>query len=214
MSTGQPTGRDRGTTLVEVLVAMVVFGTLATMIATTVLQTTRLTRESGVRDLSAARASTLMQQLTRDLRTAVRLGTPADAVAFVKAEKDRVDFYSSVSPTIVLESLCAQAACEAPLPALPGLHRGTRPPDASSTYPELTFASTTTTTRRLENADVALTAPFAYVMRDGTTAASVTGTALKDIVAVNVTVSLDGDGAGRLPPVLLTTTVRPYNLNP
>jgi type II secretory pathway pseudopilin PulG len=38
-----------GTTLTELTVAMVVFGLFATMLATTALQATRLTRESLVR---------------------------------------------------------------------------------------------------------------------------------------------------------------------
>ncbi len=165
-----PAQHDRGSTLVEVGVAMVVFGIFATLLSTTVLQTTRMARESGVRDLTAARASTLMQQVTKDLRTAVRIGTAADATAFVRAEKDRVDFHSSVTPAILLETLCAQARCDSPVPAEPGLHRGTRPPDPSSTYPELTFTSTTSTRRRLENGDVALSAPFSYLLTNGTTA--------------------------------------------
>lgn len=202
---------DRGTTLVEVLVAMVVFGVFATMVASTVLQTTRLTRESGVRNVSAQRASTLMQQLTKDLRTAVRLGTPADATAFVTARPDRVDFYSSVTPQILLESLCAQAACELPLPSGAGLHRARRTPDPTSTYPELTFTSSTPERRRLEDGAVATSSVFSYRLRDGSTATTVTGAGLKDIVAVTVRVALDGDGPGRLPPVVLESTVRPYN---
>jgi type II secretory pathway pseudopilin PulG len=200
---------DRGTTLVEVTVAMLVFGIFGAFLATLVLQTTRLTRDSGVRELSGLRASTVMQQVTKDLRTAVRIGPAADAKAFVEATPTRVVFHASVTPDIVLRTLDVQTTG-----STAGLHRTSKRPDAGSVYPQLTYTSTDpamTTTRRLENADLALTGLFSYVLRNGTTVSTVGPTELKDVVAVNVTVALDGDGPGRVPPVVLESTVRPFN---
>lgn len=210
---------DRGSTLVELSVAMLVFGVFAALLSTTVLQTTRQTRESAVREVTTQRASTLMQQLTKDLRSAVRVGPTADAAAFRRAQADRVDFTSSVTPDVVLETLCFQAVCDAPLPARAGLHRVTRPPDATSVFPELTYTSTTATSRLLEH-QLTSTAVFRYDVRKpdpvtgvptDTTVSSVPPADLKHISAVHVVVRLDGDDAGRLPAVELTSTVRPYN---
>jgi Tfp pilus assembly protein PilV len=200
---------DRGTTLVEVTVAMLVFGIFGAFLATMVLQATRLTRDSGMRELSGLRASTLVQQITKDLRTAVRIGPAADARAFVEATPTRVVFYASVTPEIVLRTLDVQTTGTAP-----GVHRTSKRPDAASVYPQLTFTSTDpamTTTRRLENADVALTGLFSYVLRNGTTVTTVAPADLKNIAAINVTVALDGDGPGRVPPAVLESTVRPFN---
>ena len=200
---------DQGTTLVEVTVAMLVFGVLVSFLATMVLQTHRLIRDSGIRELSAQRASTLTKQITKDLRTAIRIGPAASATAFVEATPNKVVFYSSVTPSIVRETLSVQSSG-----AAAGVHRTTQRPDPTSVYPELTYASTDpalTATRRLENADVALTRLFSYVLRDGTQVDTVTPTQLKRIAAVNVHVALDGDGAGRVPAVILESTVRPFN---
>jgi len=199
---------------------MLVFGVFAGLLSSTVVQTTRQARESGIRAVSAQRASTLMQQMTRDLRTAVRVGPAADATAFVRADSTRVDFYSSVTPNIVLRTLCVQAVCNTPLPSQPGIYRYGRQPDATSTYPELTYALNASTSRRLENDQVATAPLFRYeVRKPNATGTLVTTTGLssvptadlKYVAAVQVTVQLDGDGPGRLRPVELTSTVRPFN---
>lgn len=203
----RPSG-DRGTTLTEMLVALLVFGVFATLVATTVLQTTRLTRVSAVREQTAQRASLVMAQVSKDLRTAVRVGPATVApVAFLTATATEVSFYSSVDPVIVRERLYISGG---------ELYRETKIPDAGTTYPDLTYTSTdpaTTTTRRLAGTDLQPAGLFAYYVRGSSTPVASVTTArdLRDITAVGVEVSLDPDATGEQRAVVLQSTVRPYN---
>lgn len=200
---------DRGTTITELTVAMVVFGIFAALLATTALQATRLTRESLLRERTAQAASMVMAQVSRDLRTAVRI-SPATGpeIAFETASATEVVFFSSVEPVVVRERLRAAAG---------GWERQTTLPDAGSSYPHLLYTSTDpaqTTTRRLAATELAVTCLFSYLVEGSATPQSTVAAAdLDDVVAVHVRVSVDGDGAGgHLPPVVLENTVRPYNL--
>lgn len=203
----RPRGDD-GTTLAEMLVALIVFGVFATFISTTVLQTTRLAKTSALRDGAAQTASLVMQQISKDLRTAVRLGpSTAPQVAFLSATPTEVTFYSNVEPEIVRERLYLSGG---------ELFRETKRPDVGSTFPDLTYASpdpTRTTTRRLATTALQPAGLFTYYVKATPTTplATVPAADLKDVTAVGLQVALDPDGAGQLKPVVLTTTVRPYN---
>lgn len=199
---------DTGTTLTELTVAMVVFGIFATLLATTALQATRLTRESLVRERTAQAASMVMGQVSRDLRTAVRISpVTGPQVAFEVAAATEVVFFSSVEPVILRERLHATAA---------GWQRETVLPDPGSAHPHLRYTSADpaqTTTRRLAPTELEVSCLFSYLLRGSTTfQTSVAGADLGEITAVQVRVSVDGDGSGDLPPVVLENTVRPYNL--
>ena len=202
-----PAGDD-GTTLAEMLVALIVFAVFATFISTTVLQTTRLAKTSALREGAAQTASLVMQQISKDLRTAVRLGpSTSPQVAFLSATPTEVSFYSNVEPEIVRERLYVSGG---------ELFRETKRPDAGSTFPDLTYASTDptrTTTRRLATARLLSAGLFTYYVKTNPTAplATVPSADLKDVTAVGLQVALDPDGADPLKPVVLTTTVRPYN---
>jgi prepilin-type N-terminal cleavage/methylation domain-containing protein len=204
---GRLTG-DRGTTLTELTVAMVVFGLFATLLATTALQATRLTRESLVRERTAQTASLVMAQVSRDLRTAVRVGPSSESqTAFAAASPSEVVFFSSVEPTVVRQRLHETAA---------GWQRETTLPDVGSSFPNLLFTSTDpsrTTTRRVAPTELEVTCVFRYLLSGSATPLeSVAAGDLDDIVAVQVHVSVDGDGPGDLSAVVLENTVRPYNL--
>lgn len=199
--------RDAGVTLAEVTVSLMVFGIFAAFLSTTVLQTMRATRDSGVRENAAQRASVVMAQLTRDLRTATRVGPPAGTqTAFVSAAPTEVVFHSSAEPAPVRERLFVDAT---------GLWRETKVPDDGSVYPDLRYTSTDparTTTRLLARPDVSSAGLFTYFVRGSSTGVTTVAAAdVKDITAVAVRVSVDGDGAGPLRPVVLENTVRPYN---
>jgi prepilin-type N-terminal cleavage/methylation domain-containing protein len=206
-SSRRPQGDD-GTTLAEMLVALIVFGVFATFLSTTVLQTTRLAKTSALREGAAQTASLVMQQISKDLRTAVRLGpSTSPQVAFLSATPTEVSFYSNVEPEIVRERLYVSGG---------ELFRETKRPDAGSTFPDLTYASTDparTTTRRLATTALQSTGLFTYYVKANPTTplATVPAADLKDVTAVGLQVALDPDGADRLKPVVLTTTVRPYN---
>lgn len=198
-----PTG-DRGTTLAELTIAMVVFGVFGTFLATTVLQTTRLARDTAVRETSAQVASTAMAQLTKDLRTALRIG-PSNAaqVAFVVARDTEVVFVSSVEPQPVQERLALQSGA---------VVRQTAPPTGGA-YPALTYPLPAAMTggRALapgHTTDLRLSYSVSGVP---TVQSAVLPADLKDITAVHVRLSVDRDGAGGLPPVVLESTVRPFN---
>jgi prepilin-type N-terminal cleavage/methylation domain-containing protein len=201
-------GGDAGTTLAEMLVALIVFGVFAAFVSTTVLQTTRLAKTSALREGAAQSASLVLQQLSRDLRTAVRLGpTTAPQTAFVAATPTEVVFFSNVEPEILRERLYVSGG---------ELFRETKRPDPTSTFPELTYTSTDparTTTRRIATAAVQTAGLFTYYVKAAPTVPLTTVAAadLRDLSAVAVQVALDPDGAGALKPVVLTTTVRPYN---
>ncbi len=145
---------DRGSTLAELSIAMLVFGLFATFLATTVLQTTRLTRTSVAREIAAQQASAVMGQVTKDLRTAWRVNTTTSAgpppvveqLAFLAAGNTDVTFYSSVDPDPVRERLYSSSGA---------VYRVVKVPDSGSAYPDLLYASTDpsrTTTRRLTTA--------------------------------------------------------------
>lgn len=198
---------DHGTTLAEMLVALIVFGVFATFISTTVLQTTRLTTTSGLRESGAQRASLVMNQISKDLRTAVRLGpSNAPQVAFLSATETEVAFYSNVQPVILRERLYVSGG---------ELFRETKLPDVGSTFPNLTYTSpdpTRTTTRRLATTALQTAGLFTYTVKGSPAPLTTVPTAsLKDVTAIELLVALDPDGAGSLEPVVLTTTVRPYN---
>lgn len=199
---------DRGTTLTELSVAMVVFGILATLLATTVLQATRLTRETMLRERSVQTASLVIGQITRDLRTAVPISlTTGPQAAFEAASAEELVFFSSVEPVVVRERLHVTVA---------GWQRETTLPDAGSTYPHLLYTSTDpaqTTRRRLAATELEVSCLFHYLLEGSATPqSSVAPADLDDVVAVQVRVSVDGDGSGGLKPVVLENTVRPYNL--
>jgi type II secretory pathway pseudopilin PulG len=204
----RPQGDD-GTTLAEMLVAMVVFGVLAALLATTVLQTTRMTRTSVVRETSAQRASVAMAQVSKDLRTALPVGpTTGVQLAFEKATATEVVFFSSVEPSVRRERLVVDGAT---------LVREVTEPDPGTTYPALTFTTGTAfRTRKVVQSglDLGTTAGvFTYFL--GTSATGVDSVAAADlqaVTAVEVRLAVDGDGPGGVKPVVLRTTVRPYNL--
>lgn len=201
-------GADRGTTLAELTVAMLVFGIFGVFLATTVLQTTRHARESVLRETTAQRASVLVGQVTRDLRTAVRVGESAmQQTAFTSAQPDAVSFFSSVAPQVVAESLFVA-------PGSGVLSRRTQRPDDASVYPDLRYTDPSrVSVHPLVAPDLPHTVTFAYLLKGSATPVpSVTTLADRQaIVAVTVRVSVDGDGPGRLRPVVLESTVRPYN---
>ncbi len=198
---------DRGTTLAELSIAMLVFGLFATFLATTVVQATRLTRTSAVREVAAQTASVVMAQVTRDVRTALRVGPPTgEQVAFLTAGPTEVGFVSSVEPQPVRERLYVSGSA---------VHREVKLPDAGSTYPDLRYTSTDssrTTTRRLTPASAGGSAQFRYLLRGSASMQSqVDSSSLKDVVAVEVTLTVDADRGGPVDPVVLQSTVRPYN---
>jgi prepilin-type N-terminal cleavage/methylation domain-containing protein len=205
--TGRRLDGDRGTTLAEMLVALIVFSVFATFLTTTVVQTTRMVKTSSQRENGAQRAGVVMQQISRDVRTAVRVGPPSGTqVAFVTATETELVFYSNVDPTILRERLYVSGG---------ELFRETKLPDVGSTFPDLTFTSTDptrTTTRRLVGTALQSAGLFAYTVKGSATpVTTVPAASLKDVVAVDVQVSVDPDGTGSLKPVVITTTVRPYN---
>lgn len=200
--------RDRGTTLAELVVAMAVFGVLATFLATTVVQTTRLARDAGIRELTAQRASVALSQVSKDLRTALPVGPPTGTRrAFITATPAEVVFHSSVDPSPVRERLYVSGGA---------LLRETKIPDDGTSYPDLRYDSTDparTRTRKVVHAGLQdPSVLFTYFLRG--TATPVTTVASADlpfVTAVEVRLSVDGDGAGGLKPVVLRSTVRPYN---
>ncbi len=210
---GRTVRDDRGTTLAELAIAMLVFGLFATFLATTVVQTTRLTRTSAARETSAQQASALMAQVTKDLRTAWRVNTTTSAgppalveqLAFLTATPTDVTFYSSVDPEPVRERLHSTGGA---------LHRVVTLPDTGSAYPDLRYTSvdpTRTTSRRLSTVGTTASLSLRYLLRSGTATTTVPDASRADVVGVEVTVTADGDGAGPLRPVVLQSTVRPYN---
>ena len=200
----RPRGDD-GTTLAELVVAAVVFGVLATLLATTVLQTTKLTRTSLVRETSAQRASVAIAQVSKDLRTALPVGpTTGVQVAFEKATAAEVVFFSSVEP-VRRERLLVVGTT---------LVRETTDPDAGTTYPTLTFATATNVrTSTVVTSGLDPSGVFTYYL--GTSATGVSSVAAADLAkisAVEVRLSVDGDGPGGVKPTVLRSTVRPFNL--
>lgn len=205
LSSARPRGEE-GTTLAELVVAMVVFGLLATFLATTVLQTTRLTRTSLVRETSAQRASVAMAQVSKDLRTALPVGpTTGVQKAFEKATATEVVFFSSVEPAVRRERLYVDGT---------SLVRETTEPDPGTTYPNLTYTTANgVRTRKVVQSGLDPAGVFTYFLGTSTTGvSSVLDADLPSLSAVEVRLSVDGDGAGGVKPVVLRTTVRPYNL--
>lgn len=204
----RPRGDD-GTTLAELVVAMVVFGLLSTLLATTVLQTTRVTRTSVVRETTAQRASVAMTQVSKDLRTALPVGpTTGVQSAFEKATPTEVIYYASVEPNVRRHRLRVSGGT---------LVRESSDPDTGTTYPALTFAANNAFRTRLvvqSGLDLGTSgALFTYFLGTSTTGVTTVATAdLPNITAVEVRLAIDGDGAGALKPVVLRSTVRPYNL--
>lgn len=209
---------DRGSSLVELTVALLVFGLFAGGLATAVLQTTRFTRDSTVRETTGQELSTAMKQVSKDLRTAVRVGPPSDSpVAFAPvapgppatagATATQVAFYSSVEPSVLRERLYVTGGA---------LFKETKIPDDGTTYPHLRYDSpdaTRTTTRRLTPPGLVTTATFSYVLRG--TAGFVNDVAPADlgrITGVKVVITADRDGPGRVRPTELENTVHPFNL--
>jgi type II secretory pathway pseudopilin PulG len=208
----RPVRDDRGTTLAELAIAMLVFGLFATFLATTVVQTTRFARTSAVRETAAQQASAVMAQVTKDLRTAWRVNTTTSAgppalveqLAFLSASPTDVTFYSSVEPP-VRERLHSTGGA---------VHRVVMLSDAGSAYPDLQYTSTDptrTTTRRLTTTGTTASLQLRYLLAGGGTVTSVPDASRADVTGVEVTVSVDGDMGGPLKPVVLQSTVRPYN---
>jgi type II secretory pathway pseudopilin PulG len=203
----RPDRGDDGTTLAELVVSMLVFGLFGTVLATTVVQTTRLARTSAVRETTAQQASLLVAQVTKDLRSAVPVGADARTQsAFTFATSTEVAFFSSATPDVLHERLRVESG---------RLVRETQRPDDRTVFPDLRYTDPLRTrVQQLLPPGVAHTVTFGYVLEtDPTTVRpSVTGIdGLQSVAAITVTVTVDGDGPGGLPPVVLESTVHPYN---
>ena len=203
---------DRGTTLAELTIAMLVFGLFATFLATTVVQTTRFARTSAARETAAQQASAVMAQVTKDLRTAWRVNTTTnpgppplvEQLAFLSASATDVTFYSSVEPP-VRERLHSTGGA---------VHRVVTQSDPATSYPDLTYTSADparTTTRPPTTTGTTASLQLRYLLAGGSTVTSVPDAARVEVTGVEVTVSVDGDRSGPMKPVVLQSTVRPYN---
>lgn len=211
MSSIRP-GGDRGTSLAELTVTMAVFGIFATILATASIQSLNLTRETSARENAAQSARLIMDQVSKDIRTALPVGPlTAAQVAFVRATPSELVFYSSVEPTALKERLVFEDNA---------LFRETVTPLAGSTYPDLIFPTAAPTVgtagftrRRLASVELSATGVFTYYLAGSSTPSTTVAAAdLGRIDAVGIRVAVDEDGAGRLAPVVLESTVRPYNL--
>ena len=94
------------------------------------------------------------------------------------------------------------------------LVRETTEQDPGSTYPTLTFATAMNPrTRTVVQSGLDPVGVFSYLLGSSTTGVSSVATAdLPSITAVEVRLSIDGDGPGGVKPTVLRSTVRPYSL--
>ncbi len=127
-----PSRRDDGTTVVELMVAMLVSSIVLTCLVTTFVGGLATTRFATTRSDATAEAKVALESVTRKLRVAVP--PPAGGDVFVEATAHRVVFYASLGgrgataeplPTMVEFSVDAGLNClvEARTPAT-----GTAPP--------------------------------------------------------------------------------------
>ncbi len=193
-------------TLVELTIAMVVAGLVAVMVATTTIQAFRIQRATTVREADSTSASLAMETLSRDIRQAVKPqlvdGTTLPAFTTAGATSATFVTWVGTDPVKVTYTLgSGQVTRTVQVADAPG--RG-----AQSTF----SGSGATTSSRLVRS---VTSPslFQYVLSDGTTGPSVTGTDnLKLISGVTLSLTVDSDASAQLPGTTLTNTVVCQNL--
>ena len=202
---------DDGFTLAELSVTMIIFGVLVLVLAQFSTQAFRLYGANANRITSGGRASLVMEQVSKDLRTAVAITVlsppaPSSSQAFAKATGTEVKFYSSVSGGPVQERLYVVGT---------QLWRETILPDLTSSAPAYTYTTNRALqTRLLSDRVVTGSAPFSYLLRGSLLppAAPVAPVDLGAIVGVQILVTINADASGRTRATQLQNTVRPYNV--
>ena len=197
---------DDGFTLAELSVTMIIFGVLVLVLAQFSTQAFRLYGANANRITSGGQASLVMEQVSKDLRTAVAVGPASSSQAFVLATKTEVIFYSSVSGGPVRERLYLDASNR--------LQRESTLPDLSSTAPAYTYTTNRALqTRLLSDRVKTNSALFSYLLKSSpaTLVAPVAPGDLGAIIGVQILVTINVDASGRTGATLLNT-VRPYNV--
>jgi prepilin-type N-terminal cleavage/methylation domain-containing protein len=199
-------GRDQGVSLVELVVAMLVSGVVAVMVATVTLQAVRIQRDTTNRETDSTAATLVMQQLSRDVRQALAPQTDDAATqpAFVTATAQQMTLVTWVGSDPVRVTWRQNGTV---------LTRSVQQPVSTGEGAQSTFANngpqTTATVSR------AVTSPtlFSYVDTDLNTFASVTTVDdLNGIRAVSINLTVDSDGSTRLSGTTLNNTVTCLNL--
>lgn len=93
-------GDDRGLSLAELLVTIMIFGIVLTVVTGTFVSLTRTTTQAGNTDSNVRNASNGMNELTRQIRSAVNVQVPnatADAPAFQDARPESLTVSTAVN---------------------------------------------------------------------------------------------------------------------
>lgn len=122
---------ELGFTLAELTISIALFSVLSVIVMAATTQAHRLFRDNMNREQSGQQASLVIEQSSRDLRTAVKIGPAGNDAAFAEAKVSSVTFYSSVAADPVKERLWVDTA---------GVFwRQTTLPDTSSASPSYKY---------------------------------------------------------------------------
>lgn len=211
---------DEGVTLVELLVALGISSLLVAMIATMFITTSRAFSDQKATIGNSQIASTAMNEVTRIIRAGTEIpvyGSSINNAVFTYAGAERIvmasfiDAESSVDPAPLQVEFSRNAANELVEQRWAAYH-------VHTTYWQFqtTLASSRTIARSLV-APVASQPLFRYLDKSGTelapsAGASLTATQIRNIASVQVTMQVQGDRSGRVPPVQIQNLVGLPNL--
>ena len=201
--------RDAGITLVELLVAMLVSGIVATMVATVTIQAFRIQRQTLTRETDSTAASLAMETITRDLRQALATQvtvagqvTAVNAFSTTTASSATLVTWSKADPVRVTYTLTNGT-----------LTRAEKAPDSTGRGTATTFDGAGATRTSTVARNVTSTALFTYVRSDGTESTSyATDLDRALIAAVRVNLTVNSDSSGKLPGTTIQNTVVCQNL--
>ncbi len=92
---GYRTGRDAGTTLIEMMVVLFLLGILCSMLMLFTTNALKATRHTDAQQQDTLQARSALDAMTRNLRSAVPLATSPVTPAFVQASSTSVTFYAN-----------------------------------------------------------------------------------------------------------------------
>lgn len=204
-------GRDAGVTLAELSVTMLIGGVLIALVATVVVQAYRLQGKTTARENDTTDAQIVMDTMSRALRMAVNLQDPSDA-------SKKLPAFSTATPTeVTFTTNLADDPIKVRYKLVDGvLTQTTWTPQVAGAGKNSTYGSTGTS--RILSSSVVQSGGnslFSYDYVDGTNCVDTVPKtdAASKICSVQVTLTIDTDGAGPLVGTTLDAVVVNQNLN-
>lgn len=213
--------KERGISLIELLVTMLVLGILSAIVVSLFLSTTKSVALGASTHQNTSTASNVMNEVSRVIRSGTALPETGGTTkpAFVAASTEKISMYSFVDADAVApKPVLVELAIDSTTRQLTEKRWAARV--NASGFWFFDSASVLISTRTLPGQIVgpgsSASPVFTFLKADQTplpfTAAALTTAQLAEVASVRVTLSVRDGGSGTSDPVMLTNTVGIPNL--